>query len=84
MFKVTKNGRTQALHSDVQLAAFTANGWEIVTEEGPIRPASGSPDGIDDLAPLKAEADKLGIAYGPNIGATTLRERIDEKKAEQA
>ncbi|MDR2044902.1 MAG: hypothetical protein LBQ15_11190 [Clostridium sp.] len=30
MITVQKDGRTQALHSDVQAAAFVANGWEVV------------------------------------------------------
>lgn len=33
-----------------------------------------------ELANLKAEADKLGISYRPNIGADTLKKKIAAAK----
>lgn len=33
-----------------------------------------------ELANLKAEADKLGIAYRPNIGLAALKKKIAEAK----
>ena len=33
----------------------------------------------DELSTLKAQADRMGIEYGTNIGIATLRERISER-----
>ena len=37
----------------------------------------------ETLEALKEEATKLGIQFAPNIGADTLKARIEAKKAEQ-
>ncbi len=36
--------------------------------------------GLDSLAALKAEADKLGVEYGPRIGYETLLERVEQAR----
>lgn len=41
------------------------------------------PEDGETLEALKEEATKLGIQFAPNIGADTLKARIEAKKAEQ-
>ncbi|GHV09286.1 hypothetical protein FACS1894217_13210 [Clostridia bacterium] len=80
MITVKKDGRTQVLHNDIQVAAFETNGWELVTIEKQVE--GNNQDDNAEITALKAEADKLGITYHPNIGAEKLRERIDKAKSE--
>ena len=35
---------------------------------------------VDDIDTLKAEADKLGVEYGPRIGYETLLERVEQAR----
>lgn len=46
-------------------------------------PEDGEPKDGETLEALKEEATKLGIQFAPNIGADTLKARIEAKKAEQ-
>lgn len=39
------------------------------------------PKDDDELEALKKEADELGVEYSANIGAKTLKERIEKAKA---
>lgn len=47
------------------------------------KPEDGEPKDGETLEALKEEATKLGIQFAPNIGAATLKARIEAKKAEQ-
>lgn len=46
-------------------------------------PEDGEPKDGETLGALKEVATKLGIQFAPNIGADTLKARIEAKKAEQ-
>lgn len=46
-------------------------------------PEDDEPKDGETLEALKEEATKLGIQFAPNIGADTLKARIEAKKAEQ-
>ena len=46
-------------------------------------PEDGEPKDGETLGALKEQATKLGIQFAPNIGADTLKARIEAKKAEQ-
>lgn len=48
-----------------------------------VKPEDGEPKDGETLEALKEEATKLGIQFAPNIGADTLKARIEAKKAEQ-
>lgn len=79
MYIVKKDEITRQLTSDIQVSAFTANGWEIVKGDAP---ENSEQDVSGEISALKAEADALEIKYHPNIGAEKLREKIAEAKAE--
>lgn len=65
---------------DAEVGVSERTGWFEISGKAPKNPETPPPDREE----LKAQAEKLGIDFAPNISTPKLKELVDQKVAAQA
>ena len=74
-----EDAKAKQAELEAEIAKLKAENEALKTEKS----KDDKPKDGETLEALKEEATKLGIQFAPNIGADTLKARIEAKKAEQ-